>query len=177
MESKALDFSPDVFKQSFDSAPIGIAVVGSDNKWLYVNEELCSIFGVAPLEIKRRTWRDFTVDADIDADQAQIDECLKRNGPDGYCMEKRYHRKNPGEWFWASLVMSCVRDDDGNFQHFIKYVIPCSRPGAALVSWAWALKNWKPLGSVFGSGLLFIGWAFGWISSERLGVLKTIFLP
>ena len=177
MEEGKTKIASRVFKQAFDSAPVGIAIVGRDSHWLYVNDELCSIFGMAPLEFKQRTWRDFTVEADIDADQAQIDECLKRNGPDGYCMEKRYHRKNPGEWLWASLIVSVVRDADGNFEHFIKYVVPCTRPGASIVTWAWALKNWKPIGSAAASSFLFIGWAFGWISSEKLAMLKTIFLP
>lgn len=176
MGTEREEFGLKLFKQAFDSAPIGIAIVGRDSEWQYVNEELCSILGLAPLEFKNRTWRDFTVNEDIDADQAQVNECLKRNGSNGYCMEKRYHRKAPGEWLWASLVVSVVRDSDGNFERFISYIVPCSRPGVAVISLAWAVKNWKAIGSALSASILFIGWAFGWISSEKITAIKTLFL-
>lgn len=163
-----------VFQQAFDSAPIGIAIVSGAGQWVYVNTELCEIFGYTPQEIKRRTWRELTVDADIDPDQEQVDLCKKRNGLDGYSMEKRYTRKNPGEWFWSSLVVSVVRDDDGNFENFISYVIPCKRPGAAVISWVWVLKNWRPIGTAIGSALLFIAWAFGWIDGDKLEAFKKL---
>jgi PAS domain S-box-containing protein len=170
-------FSPaKVFQQAFDEAPIGIAVVSGEGQWLYVNEELCRIFGYAPSEIQKRTWRELTYDADIEPDQQEVDKCRKRNGSDGYSMEKRYRRKNANEAFWASLVVSVVRNDDGEFENFISYVVPCARPAATVIGWAWALKNWKPIGSAVGSALVFLCWAFGWITDEKFEALKKLFL-
>lgn len=170
-----MDIDPKVFKQAFDSSPIGVAIVGADGNWIYVNDELCHIFGMAPLSFKSKTWRDFTAIPDIDDDQAQVDECLKKNGPDGYSMEKRYNHTAPGEWFWASLVVSVVRDDEGNFEQFISYVVPCSRPGAAIISFAWSAKNWKKVGASVSGFILGIGWILGWINSEKLAAIKKIF--
>ena len=170
------EIPPEVFLHSFDESPIGIAVVGAKNEWLYVNKELCRMFGYGPNAWpKDRTWRDFTMDQDIDDDQREVNACLQQNGPYGYSMEKRYHHKNPGEWFWAKLVVSVVRDSKGNFKYFVSYIAPTKRPGGATVLWMWALKNRKSVSSAFGSSILFVAWAFDWLSWDRIVSIKKFF--
>lgn len=164
-----------VFRQAFDSAPFGVAVVGGNNEWLYVNKALAESFGYALAEWpKNRTWRDFTLDKDIDGDQAAVDECKKRNGPNGYSLEKRYHRKNEGEWFWAELTVDVVRADDGEFQHFISYIVPKGQPAIRAAMLLWLVKNWKPIGAAIVGGAISIGWAFGLISDEKFEALKEL---
>lgn len=174
MQSEIPEIPASAFKHAFDQAPIGIAFVSRDAQWLYVNDEICEIFGYTPDEIKRRTWRELTVDADIDADQMQVDRCLERNGLDGYSMEKRYRRKAPGETFWASLIVTALRDDDGELEMLCSYIVPCARPAAVAISWAWALKNWRPIGSAIASAIVFVAWAFGFLSDEKFETLKKL---
>ena len=164
-----------VFSEAFDAAPFGVAVVGLNNEWLYVNEALAQTFGYALAEWpKDRTWRDFTVDDDIDGDQAAVNACLQRNGPDGYTLDKRYHRKNAGEWFWAKLTVHAVRDDDGNCQYFVSYVTPKERPGFQAALFLWAVRNWKPIGASLTAVVLVVGWVLGWIPDDKFHALRKI---
>lgn len=166
---------PKVFHEAFDAAPFGVAVVGRDNEWLYVNEALASTFGYALAEWpKERTWRDFTVDDDIDGDQKAVNECLQRNGPNGYTLDKRYHRKNAGEWFWAKLTVHVVRDSEGKFEYFVSYITPKERPGLQSALFAWALKNWKPIGATITFVVLVLGWVFGLIPDDKFHALRKI---
>lgn len=169
------DIPAKVFQQAFDSAPFGVAVVGAHNEWLYVNEALAESFGYALAEWpQKRTWWDFTCDQDRDGDQAAVNDCLQRNGSDGYSMEKRYIRKNPGEWFWAELTVDVVRDADGEFEYFISYIVPKDRPKLQAALFSWAIRHWKPIGGAITFAVIVLGWAFGLISDEKFEALRRI---
>lgn len=175
MSSCSNDIPCKVFKAAFDNAPWCVAVVGRDNEWLYVNEALAQTFGYALAEWpKERTWRDFTVDDDIDGDQKAVNECLQRDGPNGYTLDKRYHRKNAGEWFWAKLTVHVVRDSEGKFEYFVSYITPKERPGLQSALFAWALKNWKPIGATITFIVLVLGWVFGVIPDDKFHALRKI---
>jgi|DEB0MinimDraft_6_1074348.scaffolds.fasta_scaffold00215_22 PAS domain S-box-containing protein len=175
MSEKPAEIPHQVFREAFDHSPIGVAVVGRNNEWIYVNEACAEAFGYALAEWPHnRTWRDFTVDKDIDGDQASADPCLQRNGPDGYRLDKRYHRKNEGEWFWAKLIVHVVRDEEGEFLYFVSYIIPKERPAFQAALFAWALKHWKPVGAFVTFVVIALGWAFGFVSDEKFKALKEI---
>lgn len=166
-----------VFKQAFDHSPVGTAIVGADNEWLYVNEACAAAFGYGLLEWPHdRTWRDFTVDKDIDGDQQSVDACLQRNGLNRYTLDKRYHRKNEGEWFWAKLSVHVVRDEDGNFQYFVSYIEPKPRPPLSTAVLAVALKHWKPVSSVSAASFFIILWVLELITTEKLKKILEILM-
>jgi PAS domain S-box-containing protein len=58
------------FRQSFDSAPIGMALVALDGRWLEVNESLCRIVGYTEAELLRTTFQAITHPDDLEADLA-----------------------------------------------------------------------------------------------------------
>lgn len=176
MENKK-DIPPKVFQEAFDHSPVGTAVVGRNNEWLYINESLASAFGFAIAEWPDdRTWRDFTIDKDIDGDQKAVNACLQRNGPSGYTLEKRYHGKNEGEWFWAKLTVCSVRDSKGELEYFISYIQPKPRPHLANALLALAIKNWKPVSAASTASFFMICWAFDLITTEKLKeILEIIF--
>lgn len=172
-----LAFPQSVFRHAFDHSPFGIAIVSGNNEWLYVNRSLAESFGYALQEWpKDRTWWDHTVDSDRDGDQAAVNACKETGGSDGYTMEKRYHRKKAGEWFWAELTVSVVRDEQGMFQYFVSYVVPIGRPARSAVLLSFMLANWKYCGAGSLVALVLILWAFGLITTDKAKELLNLFL-
>jgi PAS domain S-box-containing protein len=111
-----------LFEHVYKNAPIGIALVSLERKWISVNPALCKIFGYTQEELMTFTAADFTHPDDIDNNVSLIKELV-----DGvistFETEKRYTHKN-GDLIWASLHVSLVRDEiDGTPQYFISQVI------------------------------------------------------
>ena len=77
------------FRLAFDGAPIGMALVGVDGRWLQVNPALCGIVGYAPDELFTKTFQDITHPDDLDADLEFVRRVLADEIA-SYSMEKRY---------------------------------------------------------------------------------------
>lgn len=110
----------ELFSQAFQYAPIGMALVSAEGKWLHVNSLLCQILGYSKAEFAQLTFQDITYPEDVDM-------CLEvRNGflqdkIDSYQMEKRYIHKN-GFAVWALLAVSVVRDEQRRPLFFIAQI-------------------------------------------------------
>jgi PAS domain S-box-containing protein len=109
--------SEERFRATFEQAAVGIAHVALDGRWLRVNDKLCAIVGYARDELLQRSLRDITHPADLDADQALMQQLLA--GEVGhYALEKRYLRKN-GTPVWIRLTVSLRRQAGGDPDYFI----------------------------------------------------------
>lgn len=97
-----------LFERAFTDAPIGMAVVGLDGKWIRVNSAVCQLLGYSEDELRSMTFKDITHPEDIDAGLRFIDRLLEGKGPGGLSLEKRYRHKD-GHWIWAQLSTSVVR--------------------------------------------------------------------
>ena len=106
---------------AFHYAPIGIALVAPDGRWLKVNHAVCAMVGCTEDELLSKTFQDITHPDDLETDLGQVRQML-----DGtiktYQMEKRYFHKN-GAVVWALLTVSLVRDEEGNPLHFISQLL------------------------------------------------------
>ena len=56
----------------FDDAPIGVALVAPDGRYLEVNPMMCELLGRSRDELLALTWRDVTHPDDLPADEAAI---------------------------------------------------------------------------------------------------------
>jgi diguanylate cyclase (GGDEF)-like protein/PAS domain S-box-containing protein len=115
--SKALVESEEHFRNAFDYAAIGMALVSPDGDWLRVNRSLCEIVGYAEAELLVSNFQAITHHNDLGQDLAEIyrmlgDEILTSQ------LEKRYIHKL-GHDVWVSSSASLVRDAQGNPLHFI----------------------------------------------------------
>ena len=119
----------DLFETAFSQAPIGMALIAPDGRWLKVNRALCAITGWPESELVQRPFREITHPADIAADDELIELLIAGEIP-GYQFEKRYVTRGGGE-IWAELSVSLVRDADGAAQHFIVQVEDISARKAA----------------------------------------------
>jgi PAS domain S-box-containing protein len=108
---------PHYFRRAFDSAVIGMGVVGLDGQWIEVNPSLCGILGYTERELLSFNFQQMTHPDDLDADLNALQQLL-----DGDVfsqqMERRYLHKR-GHAVWIQLSISLVRDVEDEPQYFI----------------------------------------------------------
>ncbi|HVY68436.1 MAG TPA: PAS domain S-box protein, partial [Verrucomicrobiae bacterium] len=108
------------FRNAFDHAGIGMALVSLEGRWLRFNKSLCEIVGYGPNELRRLTFQDITHPEDLSADLAQAGRLLAGEIR-SYRMEKRYFHK-AGHVVWIHLTGSVMRDDQGKPLYFISQI-------------------------------------------------------
>lgn len=110
----------DLFRNAFEHAPIGMAIVGRDGTWLDVNNALCDLTGYEKAELLATNFQELTHPEDLESDLALVQQML-----DGeiatYHLEKRYIHKL-GYVVWALLSVSPVRKEDGDVRYFISQI-------------------------------------------------------
>lgn len=116
----ALEETDPQFRLAFDEAPIGIALVAPDGRFLWVNSALCAIVGYQHGDLLARTFQDLTVPEDLDADLEQL-RAVIAGTISCYSMEKRYIRSDATE-VPVQLDVSLVRWSDGTPRCFISHV-------------------------------------------------------
>ncbi len=109
-----------LFEGAFTHAAIGMALVGTDGRWLRVNEAVCQIFGYSENELLNIDFQTITHPEDLDADLDQVQQLLEGR-QDTYQMKKRYIHRNGSE-VWGLLTVSVVRDHAGEPQYFISQI-------------------------------------------------------
>jgi PAS domain S-box-containing protein len=112
--------SEERYRATFDNAPVGIAHVGLDGRWLRFNNAVCAITGYSEQELSAKTFTDITHPDDIEADWALARRVLAGDFPT-YSLRKRYIRKN-GSIVWINLTVSVLRDASGVPQNFISII-------------------------------------------------------
>ena len=108
------------FETAFADAPIGMALVALDGRWLKVNRALCALTGYGEHALLSRTFQDITHPDDLDADLEQLQRLLAGE-IERYEMEKRYLTAC-GDVLWGRLAVSLVRDADGQPLHFVSHI-------------------------------------------------------
>ena len=108
---EALRESEERSQSIFESAPIGIAVVSPEGKFIRSNRVLCDMLGYAAEELTALTITDVTHPDDAERER-QILGRLARRERALYELDKRYLRKS-GEAFWTHLTARMVRDEAG----------------------------------------------------------------
>ena len=112
----ALEASEQGFRQIFEEAPIGMAVVGLDESFNRVNTTLCQMVGYSENELTRRTTMEITCEEDIQQGKQNAEELLT-GGPRS-SVERRYIRRN-GEVLWITRTACLMRDVDGHPRNFL----------------------------------------------------------
>lgn len=108
-----------LYHATFESAPVGMALVGLDGRWLRINAKLCSILQRSPQELFALTFPDVTHPDDVAVDIGHVARLLAGDA-DHYTLEKRYLRPD-GSLLWGSLTVTLVRRE-GRPLHFISVV-------------------------------------------------------
>jgi PAS domain S-box-containing protein len=112
------------FRNALEHAPIGMAIVSLEGRWIEVNNAACEMLGYSREELTSLTFQEITYADDLEADLEQAGRLL-RGEIRSYQMEKRYVRKD-GLIIPALLTGTVVRDDAGNPEQFIAQIIDIS---------------------------------------------------
>ena len=107
----------ELFRQTFEFAPNGMALVSLEGKWLQVNQKVCSMLGYSKEELLQLTIQELTYPDDLDIDKPLLKELLKGKR-DRYETEKRYFSKN-NELVWVALSVSLLKDDSSQPLYFV----------------------------------------------------------
>ncbi|EKJ87959.1 PAS domain S-box-containing protein [Leptospira meyeri] len=118
---KALRVSEDAFRENFDNAAIGMALLDETGRWLKVNKRVCDILGYSESEFMNLTFQDITHPEDLNADLTYLEELVSEKRK-FYQMEKRYFQKS-GNIVYAILAVSMVKNEDGKVLYFISQII------------------------------------------------------
>ncbi|MGH9011510.1 MAG: PAS domain S-box protein, partial [Acidimicrobiia bacterium] len=108
------------FRLAFDNAPIGMALVAPDGRFLRVNRSLCDIVGYPAEELVTKTFQDITHPDDLEADLGFVRQMLAAELR-GFSMEKRYFHAD-GNVVWVNLSVSLVRDEADSPLYFISQI-------------------------------------------------------
>jgi diguanylate cyclase (GGDEF)-like protein/PAS domain S-box-containing protein len=115
--SKALRETEEHFRNAFDYAAIGMALVSPQGAWLRVNRSLCDLMGYAEEEMLASNFQAVTHHDDLDNDLANLYRLIQGETPTCQ-VEKRYVHRS-GVTVWALNNVSLVRQEDGTPVHFI----------------------------------------------------------
>lgn len=116
----ALRASEARFRSTLENAPIGMALVSREGRFLDVNAALCAILGRDRTALLACDFQSLTHPDDLDADLADVARLLADEIPD-YRIEKRYLHSD-GREVWVALSVCLIRDEAGLPLHFIKQI-------------------------------------------------------
>jgi PAS domain S-box-containing protein len=108
------------FRSAFDNAPIGMALVSPEGRWLQVNHSLCEIVGYTEQELLTTDFQAITHPDDLAADLDHVRQMLASKIRT-YQMEKRYFHRD-GHVVRVLLSVSLVRDARGEPLYFISQI-------------------------------------------------------
>jgi PAS domain S-box-containing protein len=112
----AREASEQNFRQIFEEAPIGMAVLDLDERFVQANAALCEMLGYSPQELSTRTPRDVTHADDVPLSKGLGEAMLNGTAPKMF--EKRYVRKN-GDVIWVTRTGCVIRDQTRAPRHFL----------------------------------------------------------
>ena len=108
------------FRTIMEHAPIGMAIMSLDGRWLEVNQAVCEITGYRSEELEALRFHDITHPDDLARD-LELSDRLMVGEIASYQMEKRYARKDGGH-VWVLLAVSLVRSSRGEPRYFIAQI-------------------------------------------------------
>ena len=119
-QASALAEAEDRFRNAFDSAPIGMALVSPDGVFMRVNRTFCEIVGYPEQELLTLGFPDITHPDDLEDNIALMKQLLAGEIRVGQ-REKRYLHKD-GSAIWTNLSVSLVRSAAREPLHFIAQI-------------------------------------------------------
>ncbi|HEV3234496.1 MAG TPA: EAL domain-containing protein [Candidatus Dormibacteraeota bacterium] len=103
--------SQERFQRVFEEGSVGIALVGSDYRFIEVNDAFCQMLEYEHDDIVKLGIEDITHPDDIDP-AADLSRQMFAGQNDAYRIEKRYLKKT-GDVVWVQVSVSLVKDKEG----------------------------------------------------------------
>lgn len=113
------------FRATFEQAAVGIALLGTDGRWLLVNQKLCDILGYDATALCGLTLKDILHPEELEGDGIWLARMLAGE-IDTFAAEKRYLRKD-GSTVWVNFTVALVRSPDGRPDYFVSVIEDIAR--------------------------------------------------
>jgi diguanylate cyclase (GGDEF)-like protein/PAS domain S-box-containing protein len=104
--------SEERFRSAFSNAPIGIALISNEGKWIQVNESLCGIFGYSENELFAESLKDVVHQEDLIEFLSEIGAVIQGK-KQSFQAEMRYVNKT-GEIIWTQTSISLLNDSQNS---------------------------------------------------------------
>lgn len=132
---RALAQSEMLFRQAFENAPIGCAIVDEGKRIIQGNRAYAAMLGYTEDELRGLALSVVTHQEDQEVDSRCLAQVVAGE-IDKYSIEKRYIRKD-GAVLWGSLTVTTVRDADGRFVYALGMVEDITERRAAEERMRW----------------------------------------
>jgi two-component system cell cycle sensor histidine kinase/response regulator CckA len=113
----ALRAAEQLFRRAFDDAPIGMALIDLDGRWLRLNRSLCQMLGRSEQELRTTELNDLSHPEDRRLDRPLIKELLAGRRR-SFAIEKRYLRAD-GRMVHALVHISLMHGDGERPLYFL----------------------------------------------------------
>lgn len=114
---EAIRESEDRFRTLFNSAAVGIALVGADRHIVMVNDALTKMFGYNREEFLKMKSTELGYPDDLPTVQP-LNQDLIEGRTNAFQVERRFNHKN-GNVFWVRQTISAVRQPDGELLYLV----------------------------------------------------------
>ena len=110
-----------LYRSTFDDAPVGIAHMSLERRYLRVNQRLCDLFGYSREELQGEDAQTLLQSEDLPGELEALDRMAAGSLDRHTVPEKRYTRKD-GAFVYARLKRSVHRDASGAALYFITVI-------------------------------------------------------
>ena len=125
----ALRESEERFRNAMEHSAIAMCLVAPDGTFETVNAALCALLGRDDATLRATSWQTLTHPDDVEVDQALVADVLA--GRIESCFLRKRFLRPDGSVVWGDLSVSCVRDEQGNFRHFVTQIVDVTAQLAA----------------------------------------------
>ena len=109
------------YRKLIDNSVVPTSLNTTDGRFTTVNQAMCDFFGYDPDTLLTKTWQDLTPLEYLEQDVA-ADADIVAGRRDSYRATKQYIHAD-GNRIWGDLLLSCLRDPDGEVEHMICQIV------------------------------------------------------
>jgi len=121
---RALTAAEQRWRAAFDQAPVGIAQVGMDGRFVRVNPALCEMVGYSAEELQATTPAEISHPDDAEGTRLAISDVADNTV--GHFRDERRYRHATGRTLWCAVSAVAVHDSDGRVDHILIHYLDIS---------------------------------------------------
>jgi PAS domain S-box-containing protein len=110
-----------LYRTTFDTAPVGIVHVDLTGNWLRVNLRLCELLGYSREDLQGTNAAEITQSEPVEGEGDALRQ-MAAGALTAHVIDEKRYRRQDGNFLWARVNISLLRDSSGQPQHFIEVI-------------------------------------------------------